>query len=317
MTLAATGAMVLATFGLAGPAGARPAAESDGCDSGHSAARAMRGAHGVDPNSVTAAEAKAADARLRHRVQQLVGAGVLAKDGTPASPRRITVPTYVHVITASDGTGGVTDQQIRDQIEVLNDAYAGRSGKGSAHTSFSFELASVDVTRNDRWYNWNLKQNGTETSDAIKAKTALHQGGWGDLNVYIAALGSGLLGYATFPENGILERDGLVLLNDSLPGGSAAPYNEGDTATHEVGHWLGLFHTFENGCTEPGDFVDDTPFQFDGDNIFFCNESDDTCTQPGLDPVHNFMSYGDDPCLDRFTQGQAERMTQTWLAFRA
>jgi hypothetical protein len=115
----------------------------------------------------------------------------------------------------------------------------------------------------------------------------------------------------------VLALDGLVVLNDSLPGGSAAPYNEGDTATHEIGHWLGLFHTFENGCTAPGDEVDDTPYQADGDNIFFCDETLDTCPQPGTDPVHNFMSYGDDPCLDMFTQGQAQRMIQTWLAYRA
>jgi hypothetical protein len=200
---------------------------------------------------------------------------------------------------------------------VLNDAYAGRTARGSARTPFVFQLASVDVTRSSRWYDWQLKSNGGESSDAIKAKKALHQGGWGDLNIYVAALGDGLLGYASFPQNGALALDGLVLLNDSLPGGSAAPYNLGDTATHEIGHWLGLFHTFENGCSSPGDAVDDTPYQLDGENIFFCNESDDTCPQPGADPVHNFMSYGDDPCLDRFTTGQGERMVQSWLAYRA
>ena len=141
-------------------------------------------------------------------------------------------------------------------------------------------------------------------------------GGYADLNVYIAGLGSGLLGYATFPGEE-LALDGLVLLNESLPGGSAAPYNLGDTATHEIGHWLGLFHTFEGGCSEPGDFVSDTPAQLDGDNIFFCNESDDTCPKPGLDPVHNFMSYGDDFCLDRFTEGQNRRQIATWLGQRA
>ena len=94
------------------------------------------------------------------------------------------------------------------------------------------------------------------------------------------------------------------------------PYNEGDTAPHEVGHWLGLFHTFQNGCTAPGDRVDDTPYQADGSNIFFCRESDDTCRQPGRDPVHNFMSYGDDPCMDRFSEGQGYRMLLSWLAYR-
>jgi Pregnancy-associated plasma protein-A len=317
MRLAAAGAMVLATFGFTGQADAPSATGTDVCDGEASAARAMRGTHGVDPNSLTATEAKASDARLRERVRHLVGAGVLGRDGTPARSAKITVRTHVHVITASDGTGGVTGEQIRDQIQVLNDALAGRTAQDSARSPFSFKLASVDVTRNDKWHDWNLKPDGTEDKDAIKAKTALHRGGWGDLNIYIAALGDDLLGYATFPQAGILKLDGLVLLNESLPGGSAAPYNEGDTATHEVGHWLGLYHTFENSCTFPGDYVHDTPYQFEGDNIFFCNEADDTCPQPGSDPVHNFMSYGDDPCLDSFTWGQSLRMTLTWLAYRA
>ena len=95
-----------------------------------------------------------------------------------------------------------------------------------------------------------------------------------------------------------------------------APYNQGDTATHEVGHWLGLLHTFENGCVQPGDAVEDTPYQANGLNIFECDESLDTCAQPGTDPVHNFMNYSNDLCLDRFTPGQSRRMTDTWLAFR-
>jgi hypothetical protein len=316
-TLAATGAMIFATFGFTGHAGAARTEGAGRCDSGPAAARVMKGHHGHDPNSVTVAETKQANAQLGARVQKLKAAGVLRANGAPARAETITIPVHVHVITASDGTGAVTPQQISAQIQVLNNAYAGKTARGAARTPFTFHLASTDVTANDRWYNWNLKPNQTESPDAIKAKKALHQGGWGDLNIYIAALGGGLLGYATFPQNGVLALDGLVVLNDSLPGGSAAPYNEGDTATHEIGHWLGLFHTFENGCTAPGDEVDDTPYQADGDNIFFCDETLDTCPQPGTDPVHNFMSYGDDPCLDMFTRGQAQRMIQTWLAYRA
>jgi hypothetical protein len=111
-----------------------------------------------------------------------------------------------------------------------------------------------------------------------------------------------------------------------MPGGASAPFNEGDTATHEIGHWLGLLHTFENGCEFPGDYVKDTPYQAEGDNRFYCGDwpddgnttvPDDTCPQPGDDPVHNFMSYGDDLCLDQFTRGQVKRQIQSWFAFRA
>ena len=206
-------------------------------------------------------------------------------------------------------------------MRVINDGFAGRTANSAAATPFRFRVASVDVTKKDAWYDWNLTEEGEEPAQAKAAKRALHRGGWGDLNVYIAGLGDGLLGYATYPQEAKLKLDGLVLLNESLPGGSAAPYNEGDTATHEIGHWLGLYHTFENGCSAPGDYVNDTPYQDDGDNIFYCGDNpdfgDDTCPQPGKDPVHNFMAYGDDPCLNMFTNGQSQRMVHTWMAFRA
>jgi hypothetical protein len=289
----------------------------------HAAARVVDGKQGIDPNSVTAAQAKRMNDRLDVRIQRLIKAGTLRHDGHLAHRRLFKINTYVHVITASDGSGGVTPKQIRDQIKVMNHSFAGQTAHGTARTPFSFKLVSVDTTKNDAWFNWPVDlQSDTESPEAIAAKNALHRGGWADLNVYIANLGGGLLGYATFPQDGVLALDGLVLLNESLPGGNAdfgpgAVYNQGDTATHEIGHWLGLFHTFQNGCNFPGDEVADTPYQFDGDNIFFCNETDDTCAQPGRDPVHNFMSYGDDPCLDRFTNGQDLRMIGTWLAYRA
>ncbi len=221
-----------------------------------------------------------------------------------------------HVITKRNGTGTVPRAQIRQQLAVLNDAFAGRgAAAGSAQTIFRFQTKSVDYTANNDWYNWSNPE--VDLSDNDEAKAALHRGGFDVLNVYIANLGDGLLGYATFPFDTTLTDDGVVLLNESLPGGSAEPYNEGDTLTHEVGHWLGLFHTFENGCRYPGDYVSDTPYQDDGDNIFECDETLDTCSKPGLDPVHNFMSYGDDPCLDRFTRDQSLRMALTWFTWRS
>jgi hypothetical protein len=324
------GAALLVAVAWSGPDGGVPARGgmvpqsqqgatlSAACAAKPSAARVLRGPHhGQDPNSVTAVEAQRADARLQAQLDRLIRAGQLRPDGSLPTRRTFRVRTHVHVITREDGTGGVTARQIRDQVRVMNDAFAGETAAASARTPFSFTLVSVDVTRNDDWYDWRLAADGSEDRDAVAAKTSLHRGGWADLNIYVAGLGDGLLGYATFPQDGVLELDGLVLLNDSLPGGAAAPYNEGDTATHEIGHWLGLFHTFENGCAFPGDYVADTPYQLDGDNIFSCDESDDTCPRRGTDPVHNFMSYGDDPCLDRFTRGQDRRMIGTWLGYRA
>jgi hypothetical protein len=270
--------------------------------------------HGDDPNSVTAAAAARMDAALQRQRALLLARGRITAKGAPTLRHdAFRIDTHVHVITRSDGSGGVTDAQVQAQVAVLNKAFAGRSSAQAARSPFRFVLKSVDRVPNDDWFDW--ANPDEDPSDDQEAKAATRVGGRDDLNVWIANLAPPLLGYADFPSEP-LETDGLVLLNESLPGGAAAPYNEGDTATHEVGHWLGLFHSFENGCNRPGDYVWDTPYQDDGDNIFECDESLDTCKQPGLDPVHNFMSYGDDPCLDRFSRGQVLRMVVTWLAFR-
>lgn len=296
------------------------AAAADVAHSGHahaaedcstvSSARVRSGRPGgSDPNDLTRSEAALAEKQIAAKLRSK------GLNWTSKLPRgKVTVDVRVHVITRADGTGGVTRQQIDDQIAVLNAAFSGRTSTQDAPTIFRFATKSIDYTANDDWYAWSDPD--VDPSDDQEAKAALHRGGYDDLNIYITGLEDNLLGYAYFPNEATLIQDGVVVLNESLPGGSAAPYNEGDTLTHEVGHWFGLYHTFENGCMAPGDAVFDTPYQADGENIFFCNESDDTCPQPGRDPVHNFMSYGDDPCLDRFTLGQSIRMTLVWLAYR-
>ena len=294
----------------AAAAPAAPAAQSVAACSSVSSARVRIGRPGgSDPNDLTRSEATQAEKQMTAKLRSK---GLAWTSKLPKS--RVTVDVRVHVITRSDGTGGVSREQIAAQIAVLNAAFGGRTARQDAPTIFRFATKSIDYTRNDDWYDWSDPD--LDPADDQEAKAALHKGGYDDLNIYITGLSDGLLGYADFPNEATLVQDGVVILNESLPGGSAAPYNEGDTLTHEVGHWFGLYHTFENGCTAPGDSVIDTPYQDDGDNIFSCDESDDTCPAPGRDPVHNFMSYGDDPCLDRFTLGQSIRMTLIWLAYR-
>lgn len=224
----------------------------------------------------------------------------------------IAVPVYVHIITRANGTGGVKSKRIiENQIKVLNDAFGGNTG--GVNTNFSFYIADIDRAANDAWFTT------TGGASEVAMKTALRRGGANALNMYLNNMGGGLLGWATFPSDYAANptMDGVVVLTQSLPGGTASPYNLGDTATHEIGHWLGLYHTFQGGCTASNDLVADTPAEASA--AFGCPGGRDTCTGasfPGLDPIENFMDYTDDSCMYKFTAGQATRMADAWAAYR-
>lgn len=233
----------------------------------------------------------------------------------------VTIGVFFHVINKGKGiaNGDVPTKWLRDQIDVLNAAFAGSdptAAPTSANTPFRFSLIGVDRTTNAAWFN-----SGIDSAEEREMKTALRVGGPDVLNFYTTAAGGDFLGWATFPfwyaDNPT--QDGVVVLYSSLPGGNCCDdlvYNQGDTGTHEVGHWLGLFHTFQGGCAAIyNDFVADTPAE--RSPAFGCPAGRDTCPGAGVDPIENFMDYTEDFCMYQFTSGQSARMEALSAQYRA
>ncbi len=236
------------------------------------------------------------------------------KDRPRLADGSVTIETVFHVISDEALSGAdLTRMQgmVDAQMTVLNDSFAGLTSDTASDSPFRFDLTKTNYVVNEAWAN---VAPGKAERDM---KAALHEGDATTLNIYAADIGGGLLGWAYFPKgynNGRDFIDGVVILDESMPGGDAGKYAFGDTLTHEVGHWMMLEHTFAHGCGASGDYVADTPKeavpQFD------CPEGADTCKAPGLDPIRNFMDYTQDECMNEFTPGQVERMSDAWLEFR-
>lgn len=214
------------------------------------------------------------------------------------------IDVHVHVIRKDATQGDVADAAIADQIRILNDAFDA--------TGFAFRLASIDRTTSPAWF-------ALAPGSAVEkqAKFALRQGGARDLNLYTAEPGAGLVGYATFPVDysAAPTLDGVVMLHSAMPGGASAPYNLGDQAVHQVGHWLGLYHTYQVACGDNGDMVSDTPAT--NAPAFGCPVGRDTCGgDDSDDPVRNYMDATDDACMNAFTVGQRKRIDRQFTAFR-
>lgn len=289
----------------------------------------VKRAAAVSTNSLAPAPAQARDRCATRHIDETTAAqyeSSLDQFNSRRSPGKIrksgavTVQVYFHVVNKGQGiqNGDVPTKWLSDQIRVLNAAYAGAdpaAGSSAANTPFRFEMAGVDRITNAAWFDSAL---GSE--EEREMKTALRVGNASALNFYVNNAGGVYLGWATFPMWYAADptQDGVVVLYSSLPGGdccSPRVYNQGDTGTHEVGHWLGLYHTFQGGCAaQKNDFVADTPSE--RSPAFGCPFGRDTCPKEGLDPIENFMDYSEDSCMYQFTSGQSARMEGLSLQYR-
>ena len=291
----ALGATALTIVGLAAPAQARVADPGADCltpTPNAEAAGARGGATGLDHRDISVAEQRAIARRTNSR---LAAKGASSVSG-PASA--VTVPVYFHVMRDDAGRGDVTNRQINQQIAVLNSDFS--------DTPYSFTLAGVDRYNNTTWHT-------DHQSAGYRSQT--RQGGANALNIWLVDFK--YLGIATFPWDYADHPriDGIRVNVGSLPGGPITHFNLGETATHEAGHWFGLYHTFQGGCTTTNDLVADTPAQ--SSPTSGCPEGRDSCALPDIDPIHNYMDYSFDSCYTQFTPGQNTRMHDAFAAFRA
>lgn len=230
-----------------------------------------------------------------------------ANERTPVerAPGSVTIRVHFHIIKSSSDEGGVSESTLKNQINVLNHAFAGTAPGGpGAPTPFRFELESFEEIPNDAWFNMKYDEN-QPTPAELQAKAERNRGGSTALDIYTIRTIEKPFGWSRFPWDPE-SWQGVVIDFRTLPGGSQLSFNEGDTATHEVGHWLGLFHTFENGCNSPGDEVEDTPPESGPTRM--CPHPPDSCPGNGRDSINNFMNTTDDRCMFQFTAGQARRM---------
>jgi hypothetical protein len=220
----------------------------------------------------------------------------------------ITIPVVFHILMNTNGAGDVSDGLLQSQIDVLNQDFAGLSG--GFDTRIRFTMAGITRHTHNKWYN--DRQEATYKS----------QTGW-DRAVYLniwTNLASGYLGYAYIPAGTAGDNlDGVVLHYDYvgyMPP-NAGDYNLGRTATHEIGHYLGLDHTFGGGCGDAnapyttGDLIADT----NGESTphYGCSPR---ATCGSSDPINSFMDYSDDVCMSNFTEEQANRMVCSLKSYR-
>ncbi|HMB70740.1 MAG TPA: M43 family zinc metalloprotease, partial [bacterium] len=231
----------------------------------------------------------------------------------------IQIPVVVHIIMNTTGSGVISDALVQSQIDILNEDYlalTGTNGENGTYGAIQFELATEDPLGNPTTgimrYN-----NTTWYNDSGSYWLSIEWDPTRYINVYTNSAG-GALGYVpAIPQAGVAGNSGdrIVVLYSAFGRNApiGAPYDQGRTLTHEMGHYLGLLHTFSSGCQpvancyNNGDLICDT--NAEQSPVFGCPGSISSCSTPN--PYHNYMDYSDDLCMEEFTPEQVNRMRCT------
>ncbi|MBL7812203.1 MAG: PKD domain-containing protein [Bacteroidetes bacterium] len=245
----------------------------------------------------------------------------------PASRAAIfTIPVVFHVVHTG-GPENISREQILDQMRILNNDFnylnwnknkiRSQFTSVAADCQIQFKLASVDpngactdgINRIYSTAGIEVNMSTEEVKNLVYWDKTKYLNIWVVSSIASTQAGSTTLGYAVFPW--MTNRDGVVVRSDRVGSiGTGALSDSGRTLTHEVGHWLGLYHTFQGGCGDD-DLCSDTPPVFSSTTNANCPSAGNSCStdQPDLpDQWENYMDYSDGKCMAMFTLQQKARM---------
>jgi hypothetical protein len=267
--------------------------------------------------------------RIQQLVNERIASGKMLRTTGP-----ITIPVVFHVVLSRQSM--VTDAQIRAQLDTINKDYAGINGGAAKIPSYfkslfgqsGIQFCLAQRTPNDApstgIERYTTTRNSFDyTNNQVKHAESGGADAWDTdkyLNIWICDLSGSTLGYATFPDDGVKDEQGVAVDYASLPGGAATGFNQGKTLTHEIGHYFDLYHIWgdDNGACSGTDNIDDTPNQSNSTTTCQAGVVTDRCTTtaPGI-MYQNFMDYSPDACLFMFTQMQVAHMEEIFERYRS